>query len=185
MKKVIHILSILLVLLVLVQLSQMFMPYWNLTPIKDRLNKDPQPTDYSIMQYCWTETRVMEKIFDDFFNKNFGKDTYVGNDYVVDLALISVFSVLTAALSIITTINDLSKKKSPVIKILAHVFAIWWAVLTFTTFSNSYLLTLGSYPMVWTIIFYASIPAIVVAIVRAVLALVTFVVDYRKAYHTA
>ena len=181
MKKAINILAILAVVLILVQIVCMLLPYWRLTPIADRLNKDPQITDYSMQQYCWTETRVMQKIFEKQFKDDYDAK-YNGNDYIISLVLTFLFGGLAIALTVLDLIKKLTKIPSKTFTVLSHIFSLAWAGTALWTFFMNFILTLGVHPMVLTVCIAASVPAAVIIVVRLVLNVITAVQAYRAEY---
>lgn len=183
MKKAVNVLSVLVIVLVLAQIVCMFLPYWTLTPIADRLlNPNPQPTDFSIQDYCWTECRTMNKIFDKMFKENYNGAKYVTNDYVLGLVLTFLFGVLAIALSVIKTVKSILKTKAPLVNVLCHGLSLAWAGVALYNFFFNFILTLTAYPMVHTLLIAFAIPAAVVVVVRLVLDIIIGVKAYRAEY---
>lgn len=181
MKKAINILAILAVVLILVQIVCMFLPYWRLTPIADRVNKDPQPTEYSMQQYCWSETRTLNKIFEKQFKADYDAK-YDGNDYIISLVLTFVIGVLAMAFMVLDLIKKLTTIPSKAFTVLSHFFSLAWAGIALWTFFTNFILTLGVHPMVLTVCIAASVPAAVIIVVRLVLNVISAVQAYRAEY---
>lgn len=183
MKKAVNVLSILVIVLVLAQVVCMFLPYWTLTPVADRLlNPNPQPTDYSIQDYCWTECRTMNKIFEKMFKENYNGAKYVSNDYVLGLVLTFLLGVLAIVFSVIKLVKNISKTKAPVVNTLSHGFGLAWAGVALYNFFLNFILALTSYPMVHTMLIVFAIPAAVAVAVRLVLDIIIGIKAYRAEY---
>lgn len=172
MKKTVNLLSILIIVMLLVQLVCMFLPYFNLTPIADRVNKNPVPTDYSIQQYCWTDCATMNKIFNKMI------DDYDSNDYAISLVLTFVLGVISLGVIALNLKNVLTGIPGPVLRVLSHAFSILWVGIGLFCFLTNYILTLGVYPMVWT----ASVIALGVGAAAVAARLVLDVILGIKAY---
>ena len=54
--KIVHVLAVVLVVVLLAQVAMMFLPSLTVTPKKSKVNPNPQPTDFSFMDYWWTAT---------------------------------------------------------------------------------------------------------------------------------
>lgn len=182
MKKFNLALSILVIVLVVAQFVCMLLPYWNLTPAANRLlNPNPQPTDYSIMQYCWTDCREMNKIFENQFKKDYDVD-YDGNDYVIGLVLTCVFGLLAAIFSITKIAKSFSPLKSTGTTFFCNAFSLAWIGYgVFNIFAN-FILTLVTYPMAYTLLLVATLIGAAVVLVRFALDVVMGIKAYRAEY---
>lgn len=182
MKNFNRVLSILVIVLVVAQFACMLMPYWNLTPIANRLlNPNPQPTDYSIMQYCWTDCREMNDIFEDMFKKEYDAK-YNVNDYAVGLVLTCVFGLLAVIFSIMKIIKSFSPLKSAGTTLLCNAFSLAWIGFALFNIFTNFILTLAAYPMPYTLLMIASLIGTAVVLVRLVLDVVMGIKAYRAEY---
>lgn len=182
MKNLKRILSIVIIVIVVAQMGIMCLPYWNLTPIANRLiNPNPVPTDYSIMQYCWTECREMNKIFEDSFKKNYDAD-YDGNDYVIGLVLICVFGLLSLIFSIMKLVKSYSPLKSTGTTFFCNAFSLAWIGFGLYNVFTNFILTLGVNPMAYTLLMVSAIVSAVVVVARLVVDIVVGIKDYRAEY---
>lgn len=182
MKKAVNIFSILVVVLILAQIVCTFLPYWNLTPLATRLDPNPQPTDFCIQQYCWSEARDMNKIFTEMFKENYDGAKYDSNTYVIGLVLTFVFGMLSIAFSIIKLVKSFTKANSSLITVLCHGFSVAWAYFALTNFFLNFILTLGVYPIVHTLLIAFSIPGAVAVVIRLVLDIISSIQAYRAEY---
>lgn len=182
MKKFIGILAILMACIILVQVASMFLPFFNLTPIKDRINKDPQPTNYSIQEYCWTQTRILQKIFEEQFERDYGVE-YYGNAYLIDLVLMFITGVLSIAFLIINALKNFRKSTSgKAITVLCYIANGAWVYFVLVNLLTNFILTLGSYLWVLNVWFIAVIPVAVLLVLRLVLNIIDAIKDYRAEY---
>lgn len=182
MKKAVNILTVLIVILVLAQIVCTFLPYWNLTSAPSILDENPQPTDYSIQQYCWTSSKVMNRVFKAQFLADYGVK-YDSNDYVLGLVLVFACSLLTLGFSVVKLERAHYGINAPLIMILCNIASIAWVVFSLKEFFTNFLLTLGVYPMVYTLLLVFTIPAAVLLAVRVVLDVILAVQSYKAAKH--
>lgn len=182
MKNFNRVLSILVIVLVVAQFACMLMPYWNLTPIANKLlNPNPQPTDYSIVQYCWTDCREINKIFDEMF-KNEYDAKYDGNDYALGLVLTCVFGLLTAIFSIFKVAKSFSKLPSTATTFFSNAFGLAWISFGVYNIFTNFILTLATYPMTYTLLMVASLIGAAAFLARFVLDIVMGIKAYRAEY---
>lgn len=181
MKKLVNILSIVFVVLIIAQVAVLLLPNWTITPVADRLNPDPQPTSYSIFDYCWTSCNTMNKRFEQQFKDDYNGAKYNGNDYVIGLVLAFVFSLIAAAFSLVSVAKSRSILKNPAITILCHAFSLVWAYFAVSNYLGNFTLVLGN-PVNRLLLIVLSAVAAVVVVARLVLNLITFIKDYRAEY---
>lgn len=153
---IILVLSILAVVLIIAQLAVMCMPYINLLPIKVRERQDPA-RDFSLQQFCWTETETMTKIFTQQIATGSGFDRvttpgphyikgFKVNDFVIDLVLVNLFGVVALIFLIVAIKNHLAKYTlggASFVKFAAGFCSILWAGWSLYTFSSGLFLWLG------------------------------------------
>ncbi len=182
MKKLIAILGVLLALLILAQIVSMFLPFFHLTPVKDDINKNPQPADYSIQEYCWTQTRVLQKIFEKQFIADYGVE-YYGNAYLINLVLMFLSGVLSVAFLIINSVKNFRGGTSgQAITVLCYIANAAWVYYVLVNLLTNFILTLGTYLWVLNVWFITVIPAALVLVVRLILNVISSIKDYRTEY---
>lgn len=186
MKNFNRVLSVLVIVLVVAQFACMLMPYWNLTPIANRLlNPNPQPTDYSIVQYCWTDCREMNDIFENTFKKDYKgtpRADYDGNEYAIGLVLTCVFGFLAVLFSIMKIVKSFSKLSSATTTFFCSVFSLAWIGFgVFNVFTN-FILTLATYPLPYTLLMITTLIGAALVLVRLVVDIVVGVKEYRAEY---
>ncbi len=182
MKKVVNILTVFLIVLTLAQTVVTFLPCWNLTEAPSIVNENPQPTDYSIQQYCWTDSKVMNKIFTAQFLADYGVK-YDSNNYVLGLVVVFGLALLTVGFSVAKLERAYYGINNPAIMILCNIATVAWAYFSLTEYMSNFLLTLATYPMVRTMLIVLAYPIAVVAAVRLVLDVILAVQAYRAAKH--
>lgn len=177
---IVHVLAVLLVVVLLAQVAMMFLPGLTVTPKKSKVNPDPQPTDYSFMEYCWTATEDVSEGLEQIIKK------YNVNDYVISLVLSMFFAVLTVVFTIMETVYSLTKYKTGgaiTIRILSYVSGFagaYFAVPCF--FSNPiFKYTNDTGDMVQIVCQILAVAALAIVVVRMVLALLNKFVFSKKA----
>lgn len=125
MKKIIGITTIVLVVLLIAQVSLLFMPFF-----EDRVpdpsyqnNYDPQPTDYSMMDYAFLKTQEMKPIFKAEVKEVFGDKKYLSNNYVMGI-------VFTFALGAVAAVSNIVSRRS----FFTHLISVLWAVFSIPAF---------------------------------------------------
>lgn len=170
LKKPVTLLSVLAILLIIAQFAAMFIPCFNMTPAATRREPNPQPKDYSLFSYCWTDCEEMSKILKKEI------DDYYINDYVTDMILANAFAVISLIFLIVELKHIFQNYKvggAKAVKLLSNIFCIAWAaqsVYAFLTADIFSYCVAGS--PVQTIEIGISVAAAVVVLVRAVIAFV-------------
>ena len=138
MKKFVNITTIFLVVLLLVQIGLMFMPFFEDRIPKPRLsnNFDPQPTDYSMMDYAFFQTEELNYIFKTEFKTTFSDKKYSANNYVMGI-------VLAFALGAVALVSNIVSRRS----IFTHLISVLWAVYAIPAFINDKIMTVGAQPI--------------------------------------
>ncbi len=170
MTKIVHVLAALLVVLLLAQVAMMFLPSLTVTPKESKVNPNPQPTDYTFMQYCWTDTEDVSEGLDLIIKK------YNVNDYVIGLVLSMFFAALTVVFTIMETIYTITKYKTggaTTIRILSYVSGFAWAYFAVPCFFSNpiFKYTNDTGDMVQGVCQILAVAGLAVVAVRMVLAL--------------
>lgn len=171
LKKPVTILSILAVLLIIAQIAVMFIPCFNMTPVATRREPNPQPKEYSLFSYCWSECEEMSKILDKKI------DDYNINDYAMGIVLSNVFGLACLIFLVIEMKNTFQNYKvggANAVKFLSNVFCIVWGVLSVHGFltADIFAYCVEGSP-VRMIMIGLSAAGLLVAAVRAVIAFVS------------
>jgi len=164
------VLSIIALILVIAQFAVMAMPFMNLTPTPSRKVPDPEPRDYSILNFLWTDSEDITKIFNAKKNESYIKGFEI-NDYVIDFVLVNLFAVLTA-IFLVWDIKNYPSKYVPAsagfVKWVGNICLFIWGGWSLFAFTNGWMLDLCDYPLVITLNLVISIVVLVVAALRTV-----------------
>ena len=124
MQKIVNITTIVLVVLLVLQVALLFMPFFeDRVPKKNYFNPDPQPTDYSMMDYAFFKTEEMEYFFKPETKAVFCDKKYIPNNYC--MGIVYVF-----ALGAIAAVANVVSKKS----IFTQIVSVIWAILALPAF---------------------------------------------------
>ncbi len=168
--KIVHVLAALLAVLLIAQVALMFLPSLTLTPPESKVNPNPQPTDFTFMQFCWTDTEDITQCL-QLLNKKVKV-----NDYVVDLVLSMVLAIATVIFTIMESIYTITNHKTGgaiTIRILAYAAGFAWAYFSFIEFFDGRIFkyTNATGNMVQSICQIIAIVGLVIVGARMVLAL--------------
>lgn len=131
LKKPVNLLSLVVILLVIVQIGLMFLPCFSMSAKPTRRNPNPPVTNYSLMNYVWTDSEAMEDGFSQHI-KN-----YKINDHVTNFVLIIVFSILSLVFTLLDFKNAYEIFKTlgqTFIKIFSHSCCLILSVLAVVTY---------------------------------------------------
>ena len=128
------VLSILAILLIIAQIAVMFIPCFNMTPVATRKNPNPQPKEYSLFSFCWSECEEMNKIIKKQV------DDYQPNDFAMGIVLPNAFGLLTIIFMVIELKNLFQNYKvggAKAVKILSNLCCLLWGGLSVYGFMTS------------------------------------------------
>lgn len=125
MKKIIGITTIVLVVLLIAQIALLFMPFFeDRIPEKSYANNyNPQPTDYSMMDYAFFKTNEMKPIFKAEVKEVFGDKKYLSNNYVMGIVFIF-------ALGAVAAVSNIVSRRS----FFTHLISVLWAAISIPAF---------------------------------------------------
>lgn len=166
LKKPVNILSIVAVVLILLQIGLMFLPCFSMSAKPTRRNPNPPVTEYSLMNYVFTDSEAME----DGFSQKI--KNYRINDHVTNFVLIILFSILAVIFTLIDFKNAFEVFKTlgqTVIKIFSHTCCLILSGLAVITYLTSEVLKykIGAAPTVCLVV---SALLLVTSLVRLVMA---------------
>jgi len=117
MRTIVNITTILLVVMLVAQVALLFMPYFQGRTLKKTYhNPDPQPTDYSMMDYAFFKTTDLEYVFAPETKANFGTQKYSAGDYVMSI-------VWAFALGAVALVANIVSKRSIFTQIVSVLYA--------------------------------------------------------------
>ena len=142
MKNTIRILGIAIILVLLAQIVLTFMPYFDFADMvkPDRKGNIPE-SEFSLQEYCWMDTEDM--------GKNFFKtliEEYDVNANAVPLVLAFVIGCVVIVLNAMNfgnSFNTYVTFRAGFVKVLAHLFSIFWAYLGIDAYLNVGVLQFG------------------------------------------
>ena len=124
MQKIVNITTIVLVVLLVLQVALLFMPFFeDRVPKKTYYNPDPQPTDYSMMDYAFFKTEEMEYFFKPETKELFGDKKYLPNNYC--MGIVYVF-----ALGAVALVSNIVSKKS----FFTQIVSVLWGIMAIPAF---------------------------------------------------
>ena len=164
LKKPTNIMSFVAIVLILLEIAVMFLPCFTMAPKATRKDPNPPASDYSLMNYMWTDTEAMEAGFEKLMKR------YRVNDNVTDFVLIVLFSILAVIFVLLDVKNSFeifNTLGQSVIKFLSHIAVLLWAGMSLYTFLFSWILPFSN-TMVPTLGLIVSIAGVVAAAVRVI-----------------
>ena len=124
MQKIVNITTIALVVLLVLQVALLFMPFFeDRVPKKTYFIPDPQPTDYSMMDYAFFKTEEMEYFFKPETKAVFGDKKYLPNNYC--MGIVYVF-----ALGMVALVSNIVSRKA----FFTHIVSVLWAIMALPAF---------------------------------------------------
>lgn len=181
LKKPVNLLCLVAIVLILVQIAFMFLPCFTMSPKPTRRNPNPPVTNYSLMNYCWTDSEAMESGLSEVIPNYIRNNRTQINKHVTNFVLICVLSLLAFIFSLIDFKNAFETFKTlgqTVIKILSHICCLGVGGLGVYAYATSEVLRKAGSSTVQTLCLVACIAITLVSIARVVL---EFTPSFKKA----
>ena len=172
LKKPVNLLCLVAVALILVQIMFMFLPCFSMSPKPTRRNPNPPVTNYSLMNYCWTDSEAMESGLSERIPNYIKNNRTQINKHVTNFVLICVLSLLAIIFTLIDFKNAYETFKTlgqTVIKILSHICCLSLGGLGVYTYATSEILRKAGSSSVQTLCLVACIAIALASIARVVL----------------
>ena len=124
MRTIVNITTILLVVLLIAQIALLFMPYFEDRVLKkSKQNPDPQPTDFSMMDYAFFKTEELEYVFKPETKELLDGEKYTPNPFVMEI-------VWAFALGAVALVANIVSKRG----FFNQIVSVLWAVMAIPGF---------------------------------------------------
>ena len=134
MRTIVNITTILLVVLLVAQIALLFMPYFEGRVLKKTYQRpDPQPTDFSMMDYAFFQTEDLEYVF-----KAETKSILNGQKYSANLFVMEIVWAFT--LGAIALVFNITSKRG----FFTQIVSILWAVVAIPGFLTGAVFTFAN-----------------------------------------